>query len=199
MMGSGPAPAAVHRARACRAQPGSLGKDLGGTPSNRVSRRAGPPDHRVAAGATAHVPRQTRRPGAAPRGRAPAPDASRTGKGHAGRGHGNDGDHHQQLQQCEAALRGRTTRQGLPGVTASCRRRHPCPLRRPGRRRQRHHVDFALDPGVEVLVGLVPGVVGQLFQVGLPVGRRRGRGLASPAPAGPARPWGSAGCPACTA
>src|SRR5262249_26838390 len=41
-----------------------------------------------------------------------------------------------------------------------------------------HHVDLALDAGIEVLVRPAPRVVGQLFEVGLPVRRGRpGRGL----------------------
>jgi hypothetical protein len=42
-------------------------------------------------------------------------------------------------------------------------------------RAEREHVDLALQAGVHVLVGAAPGVVGQLFDVGLPVGRGRAR------------------------
>jgi len=36
---------------------------------------------------------------------------------------------------------------------------------------QRHHIDFSLHAGIEVLIGPAPGIVGQFFQRGSLVGR----------------------------
>ena len=162
--------------------------------SPACGRRASAPARRCCA--TARAPIRAGRPAAAPRARACVAACRAARSPRRPLAMRDDRHHHQQFEQREAASAARRARVYCQEPTSAFL---PSPPGWPSAPK-RHHVDLALHAGIEVLVRPAPGIVGQLLEIGLPVGRHRAaRWAAPPAPAGPARRWGSAGCPGDTA